>query len=68
MVLKSSIENPDCFWKNSNGMTKKYPMGPTCTYEGRQVPCCAVCNKMSTVMSSILLNVIKYIDKYAPLK
>ena len=66
--LEGSIEDQDYFWKNSNGMKKRYPMGPTCTYKGRQVPCCVVCNETDTITSSILLSVLKHIDKYAPLK
>jgi hypothetical protein len=50
---------------NSNGVEKFYPLGPTCLYNGRKIPCFIGCSKNGSNTPSLLTSMLAFIDKNA---
>jgi hypothetical protein len=50
--------------EHSNGADRMFPFGPTCTFNGVQVPPFATCSKNSSITSQLLTNMLSKIDDY----
>ena len=44
-----------------------YPYGPICEYMYQYIPCLVAVNETGTITSSIIVPIMKHIDKHAPL-
>ncbi len=49
---------------NANGINKFFPFGPTCTVNGKNLPCYVTSSENGSITSEILVNVLKHIDSF----
>ena len=57
---EGNVSDDDYFQRNSKG--KRYPGGPTCTFQGVEVPCLTRWSKKGSITSEILVNILKMLD------
>jgi hypothetical protein len=50
--------------ENSNGLDKYFPFGPTCSVNGKDIPCYVTTAENGSITSEILVNVLKHIDSF----
>ena len=53
--------DPD-FVKNNTGPGKLYPLGPTCEFKGKQVPCVVAHTESGSITSELLASFLKHMD------
>jgi hypothetical protein len=54
--------------EHSNGAYRMFPFGPTCTFNGVQVPTCVMCSKNGSITSQLLTNMLSKMDDYCLLE
>jgi hypothetical protein len=53
--------DPD-FVQNNTGPGKLYPLGPTCEFKGKQVPCVVAHTESGSITSELLASFLKHMD------
>jgi hypothetical protein len=48
--------------EHSNGVDLMFPFGPTCTFNGSQVPTFVTCSKNGSITSQLLTNMLSKMD------
>jgi hypothetical protein len=48
--------------EHSNGVDRMFPFGPTCTFNGSQVPTFITCSKNDSITSQLLTNMLSKMD------
>ena len=51
------------FVKNNTGQGKRFPMGPTCTFRGKEVPCLVANTENASITSVLLASFLKHMDR-----
>jgi hypothetical protein len=46
------------------GDGKQYPMGPTCVFKGKEIPCFCCCSESGTIMGHLLTEMLQCIDNH----
>jgi hypothetical protein len=46
------------------GVGKQYPMGPTCLFKGKKIPCFCCCSDSGTITGHLLTEMLQYIDSH----
>jgi len=52
----------DNYFKNNNGENKQYPGGPTCNFQGTEVPCLMRWIPKGSITSAILIDILATLD------
>jgi hypothetical protein len=55
------IGDPDNIEENT-GDGKQYPMGPTCFFKGKEIPCFCCCSDSGTITANLLTEMLQLID------
>jgi hypothetical protein len=50
--------------ENSNGLEKYFPFGPTCSVNGKDIPCYVTTTENGSITSEILVKVLEHIDSF----
>ena len=50
------------FFANNSGTNKRYPGGPTCTFQGKEVPCLTRWSPNGSITSAILIDILATLD------
>jgi len=61
-ALKVGNETDPDFIQNNTGPGKLYPMGPTCEFKGKQVPCAVAHSESGSITSELLASFLKHMD------
>ena len=56
------VTDDDYFLKNT-GKDKRYPGGPTCTFQGKEVPCLTRWSPKGSITSDILIDILATLDR-----
>jgi hypothetical protein len=56
-------ERDDDFFIKNSGEGKRFPLGPTCTYHGKEVPCAIACSESGSITSSLLAGFLEVMDE-----
>jgi hypothetical protein len=51
-------------YEQINGADRMFPFGPTCTFNGVEVPTFVTCNKDGSITSQLLTNMLSNMDDY----
>jgi hypothetical protein len=62
-VLEDGIEKMK--YEHSNGVYHMFPFGPTCSFNGIEVPTFVTCSKNSSITSQLLTNILFKMDDLA---
>ena len=54
----------DDFFENNSGPGKRFPGGPTCIFQGKELPCLIRWSKKGSITSEILTDIIATLDQY----
>ena len=57
-----SVSDRD-YYNNNSGKGKVYPGGPTCNFQGKEVPCVFHCSPNGSITSQILANLLEKLDQ-----
>ena len=60
---EGDVRDEDFFKKNS-GANKKFPGGPTCTFQGKQIPCLTRWSPKGSITAEILIDILSTLDHY----
>ena len=52
----------ECFFKNNSGAGKQFPGGPTCVFQGKEVPCLTQWLPIGSIASNILIDILATLD------
>ena len=55
-------EDKDFFFKNSKGIDKRFPGGPTCMYKGKEIPCMVRFSEGGGITTKILTDILRTLD------
>jgi len=58
------VGGEDDIWLNC-GDGRQYPHGPTCVFEGKEVPCYCTCSESGSINGKILTDMLHYLDSHA---
>jgi len=47
---------------NCHGLDKYYPLGPTCTYDEKEIAMYVTCSEFGSITSKILRDIVKHLD------
>ena len=50
------------YFKNNSGPGKRYPGGPTCNFQGKDIPCLIRWSPKGSITSEILVDIISTLD------
>ena len=63
ILLKSHTTDED-FMENNTGKGKIFPCGPTCIFNGKEIPCYCDWSENRSITSPILANILRTLDEY----
>jgi hypothetical protein len=55
--------NEDDMDANTGGIGKRYPMGPTCTFNNKTIPTFCCCSENGSITAELLVEMLKALDK-----
>jgi hypothetical protein len=59
------IGNPEIDMEaNSHGLDKVYPFGPTCHFQGKEIPTYVTASENGSITDKILTDIMKHLDTY----
>ena len=61
-VEQEGEDSDDDYFKKNSGKNKRYPRGPTCTFQGTEVPCLTQWSPEGSITPAILMDILEILE------